>query len=126
MAINSTRFQVETAEDGKQVLLVAGDWTVWTVTDVEEKLRNTKIASDAILMASARKLLTEAEQRTAEASERMQALRVPFGLVVSQADLPDDPHARRLISPSPSTADGGPNTLASATCCWGVMSCGRT
>lgn len=52
MAINSTRFQVETAEDGKQVLLVAGDWTVWTVTDVEEKLRNTKIASDAILDVS--------------------------------------------------------------------------
>jgi crotonobetainyl-CoA:carnitine CoA-transferase CaiB-like acyl-CoA transferase len=30
---------------------------------------------------------------TAEISERMERLKVPFGLVVDQADLPDDPHA---------------------------------
>jgi phospholipid/cholesterol/gamma-HCH transport system permease protein len=52
MAINSTRFQVDTAADGKQVLLVAGDWTVWTVASVEEKLRNTRISPDAILDVS--------------------------------------------------------------------------
>lgn len=37
-----------------------------------------------------------ATMTAAEASERMQALKVPFGLVVSQADLPDDPHARAI------------------------------
>ncbi len=48
----STRFQVDTAEDGKQVLSVAGDWTIWTVAQVEEKLRNAKVAYDAILDVS--------------------------------------------------------------------------
>lgn len=52
MASNSTRFQLEAAEDGKQVLSIAGDWTVWTVALVEEKLRNTKISPDAILDVS--------------------------------------------------------------------------
>jgi phospholipid/cholesterol/gamma-HCH transport system permease protein len=52
MAVNSTRFQVDTAADGKQVLSVAGDWTVWTVASVEEQLRNTKVAYDAILDVS--------------------------------------------------------------------------
>jgi len=49
MAINSTRFQLEVAPDGRQVLLVAGDWTVWTVASVEEGLRNTRISPEAIL-----------------------------------------------------------------------------
>ena len=48
----STRFQVDTTEGGKQVLSVAGDWTIWTVAQVEEKLRNTKVAYDAILDVS--------------------------------------------------------------------------
>lgn len=52
MAINSTRFQVDAAADGRQVLRVAGDWTVWTVAEVEEKLRNTRISYDAILDVS--------------------------------------------------------------------------
>jgi phospholipid/cholesterol/gamma-HCH transport system permease protein len=52
MALNSTRFQVETAADGRQVLSVAGEWTVWTVARVEEQLRNTKIQYDAILDVS--------------------------------------------------------------------------
>jgi len=33
---------------------------------------------------------------TAEASQRMAERRVPFSLVVAQADLPDDPHARAV------------------------------
>jgi phospholipid/cholesterol/gamma-HCH transport system permease protein len=52
MALNSTRFQVDTADDGKQVLSVAGEWTIWTVSRVEEQLRNTKIRYDAILDVS--------------------------------------------------------------------------
>ncbi|HEY7800452.1 MAG TPA: MlaE family lipid ABC transporter permease subunit [Hyphomonadaceae bacterium] len=52
MALNSTRFQVETAADGRQVLSIAGEWTVWTVARVEEQLRNTKIQYDAILDVS--------------------------------------------------------------------------
>ncbi len=52
MAINSTRFQVESAPDGRQVLLVAGDWTVWTVATIEEKLRTTKVSANAILDVS--------------------------------------------------------------------------
>ncbi len=52
MAPNSTRFQVETAADGRQVLSIAGEWTVWTVARIEEQLRNTKIAYDAILDVS--------------------------------------------------------------------------
>jgi phospholipid/cholesterol/gamma-HCH transport system permease protein len=43
---------VETTPDGKQVLSVIGEWTVWTVALVEEKLRNTKVAYDAILDVS--------------------------------------------------------------------------
>ena len=53
MASNSTRFQVDTADDGKQVLSVAGEWTIWTVGQVEEQLRKTKIQYDAILDVSA-------------------------------------------------------------------------
>ncbi len=52
MTGNATGFQVETAADGKQVLSVAGDWTVWTVALIEEKLRHTKIAYDAVLDVS--------------------------------------------------------------------------
>jgi phospholipid/cholesterol/gamma-HCH transport system permease protein len=52
MALNSTRFQVDTAADGRQVLSIAGEWTVWTVARVEEQLRNTKIQYDAILDVS--------------------------------------------------------------------------
>lgn len=52
MAINSTRFQVETTAEGRQVLLVAGDWTVWTIAQIEEKLRQTKITPDALLDVS--------------------------------------------------------------------------
>lgn len=52
MTGNSTSFQVETTPDGKQVLSVIGEWTVWTVALVEEKLRNTKVAYDATLDVS--------------------------------------------------------------------------
>jgi phospholipid/cholesterol/gamma-HCH transport system permease protein len=52
MAINSTGFQVETTAEGRQVLLVAGDWTVWTINQIEEKLRNTNISPDALLDVS--------------------------------------------------------------------------
>jgi phospholipid/cholesterol/gamma-HCH transport system permease protein len=53
MASAATRFQVETADDGKQVLSIAGDWTVWTVALVEEQLRKTRISPDAVLDVSA-------------------------------------------------------------------------
>jgi phospholipid/cholesterol/gamma-HCH transport system permease protein len=52
MALNSTRFQVDTAADGKQVLSVAGDWTIWTINRVENQLRSTKVRHDAILDVS--------------------------------------------------------------------------
>jgi phospholipid/cholesterol/gamma-HCH transport system permease protein len=52
MTSGSTQFQVDTAADGRQVLAIAGDWTVWTVALIEEKLRNAKIAYDAILDVS--------------------------------------------------------------------------
>ncbi len=52
MAINSTRFQVDATAEGRPVLLIAGDWTVWTVAGIEEQLRNTKIPYDAILDVS--------------------------------------------------------------------------
>jgi phospholipid/cholesterol/gamma-HCH transport system permease protein len=53
MALNSTRFQVETAEDGKQVLSVAGEWTIWTISRVENELRASKVRHDAVLDVSA-------------------------------------------------------------------------
>ncbi len=53
MASTATHFEVETADDGKQVLTIAGDWTVWTVALVEENLRKAKISPDAILDVSA-------------------------------------------------------------------------
>jgi phospholipid/cholesterol/gamma-HCH transport system permease protein len=49
MALNSTRFQVETAADGKQVLSVAGEWTIWTINRVENELRAAKVRHDAVL-----------------------------------------------------------------------------
>lgn len=52
MASSSTRFQVDTADDGRQVLSVAGDWTVWTVADIEQSLRASKISFDAELDVS--------------------------------------------------------------------------
>ncbi len=52
MALTSTRFQLQAAGDGRQVLSVAGEWTVWTVARVEEQLRNTKVPYDAILDVS--------------------------------------------------------------------------
>lgn len=52
MASNSTRFQVGAAADGRQVLSISGDWTVFTVALVEEKLRLAKITPDAILDVS--------------------------------------------------------------------------
>jgi phospholipid/cholesterol/gamma-HCH transport system permease protein len=52
MPATSTRFQVDTAADGKQVLSVAGDWTVWTVASIEERLRASKVRHDATLDVS--------------------------------------------------------------------------
>jgi phospholipid/cholesterol/gamma-HCH transport system permease protein len=52
MALNSTSFQVETAADGRQVLSVAGEWTIWTINRVEDQLRATKVRHDAILDVS--------------------------------------------------------------------------
>jgi phospholipid/cholesterol/gamma-HCH transport system permease protein len=52
MALNSTRFQVETAADGKQILSVAGDWTIWTIDRVETGLRASKVRHDATLDVS--------------------------------------------------------------------------
>jgi phospholipid/cholesterol/gamma-HCH transport system permease protein len=49
MTLTATRFQVEVAPDGRQVLLVAGDWTVWTIASVEEGLRKARISPEAIL-----------------------------------------------------------------------------
>ena len=53
MALNSTRFQVDTAADGRQVLSIAGDWTIWTINFVEEQLRAQKVRPDAILDVNA-------------------------------------------------------------------------
>ncbi len=52
MASNSTRFQVDAAADGRQVLSIFGDWTVFTVALVEEKLRQAKISPDSVLDVS--------------------------------------------------------------------------
>lgn len=52
MALNSTRFQVETADDGKQVLSVAGEWTIWTIGRIESDLRASKVRHDAVLDVS--------------------------------------------------------------------------
>lgn len=52
MASNSTRFQVGAAADGRQILSISGDWTVFTVALVEEKLRQAGITPDAILDVS--------------------------------------------------------------------------
>jgi phospholipid/cholesterol/gamma-HCH transport system permease protein len=49
MAPNSTSFQVDTAPDGRQVLSIAGDWTIWTINRVEDQLRATKVRHDAVL-----------------------------------------------------------------------------
>jgi phospholipid/cholesterol/gamma-HCH transport system permease protein len=53
MALNSTSFQVETTADGRQVLSVAGDWTIWTINRIEDQLRGTKIRPGSVLDVSA-------------------------------------------------------------------------
>lgn len=52
MVGNPSQFQVDTDPSGKQVLSVIGDWTVWTVAEIQQKLGSTKIAYDAILDVS--------------------------------------------------------------------------
>lgn len=52
MAGNPSQFQVDTDPSGKQVLSVIGDWTVWTVAEIQQKLGATKVAYDAILDVS--------------------------------------------------------------------------
>ena len=52
MAGNPSQFQVATDPSGKQVLSVIGDWTVWTVAEIQQKLGATKISYDAILDVS--------------------------------------------------------------------------
>lgn len=52
MAGNPSQFQVDTDPGGKQVFSVSGDWTVWTVAAIQEKLGATKISYDAILDVS--------------------------------------------------------------------------
>jgi len=53
MAHSSTSFQLETRADGKRILAVAGDWTIWTVATVDEDLRKADIAPDTVLDVSA-------------------------------------------------------------------------
>ncbi|HOY76897.1 MAG TPA: ABC transporter permease [Hyphomonadaceae bacterium] len=52
MAGNPSQFQVDTDPNGKQVLSVIGDWTVWTAAEIQQKLGSTRIAYDAILDVS--------------------------------------------------------------------------
>lgn len=49
MTVSSTSFEVQTSADGRQVLAVAGEWTIWTLGRIEEKLRSSRVAHDAIL-----------------------------------------------------------------------------
>jgi phospholipid/cholesterol/gamma-HCH transport system permease protein len=52
MAHSSTRFQLETGADGKQILAVEGDWTIWTIAKVAGQLSSTRIAPDSVLDVS--------------------------------------------------------------------------
>ncbi len=44
MSVSPARFEVKTASDGMQTLAVSGDWTIWTVNDVAERLKARTLA----------------------------------------------------------------------------------
>lgn len=44
MSVSPARFEVKTASDGMQTLAVSGDWTIWTVNEVSERLKARTVA----------------------------------------------------------------------------------
>jgi phospholipid/cholesterol/gamma-HCH transport system permease protein len=49
MAKTAPHFEVNTAADGRQVLSVVGDWTIWTIGQIDARLRTTKVDFSAHL-----------------------------------------------------------------------------
>ncbi|MBI1359952.1 MAG: MlaE family lipid ABC transporter permease subunit [Alphaproteobacteria bacterium] len=52
MAPSTTSFQVKDSADGKQVLAVIGDWTIWTIGAIDPALRNIRLPGDTPLDVS--------------------------------------------------------------------------
>ncbi|MDZ4762136.1 MAG: MlaE family lipid ABC transporter permease subunit [Alphaproteobacteria bacterium] len=52
MSSSATRFDVNTADDGRKILAVAGDWTIWTVGALDAELRKLVMGPGARLDAS--------------------------------------------------------------------------
>jgi phospholipid/cholesterol/gamma-HCH transport system permease protein len=47
MDASRATFEVQTSEEGRQTLIVAGDWTIWTLPDVEPTLRGRRLRPDS-------------------------------------------------------------------------------
>lgn len=52
--MNASRasFEVQASEGGRQTLVVSGDWTIWTLADVEPQLRARRLPADSALDVS--------------------------------------------------------------------------
>lgn len=62
------------------------------VATIAQRVQNRKLTSELV----ERYYAAAAGMSTAEAMKRLEAQRVPCGVIVSPADLPDDPHARAV------------------------------
>lgn len=49
MAASQAQFDLKEAETGEPVLVVSGDWTVWTIGEIAGRLRNVRLQHDAWL-----------------------------------------------------------------------------
>ncbi len=52
MNVSRANFEVQASEEGRQTLVVSGDWTIWTLADVEPALRAHRLAPDSGLDVS--------------------------------------------------------------------------
>ncbi len=53
MASSAPSFEVSTADDGSQILSLAGDWTIWTIGRIDARLRAAKVDYSARVDVSA-------------------------------------------------------------------------
>jgi phospholipid/cholesterol/gamma-HCH transport system permease protein len=52
MTPSTTSFQLSKTEDGKPVLAIVGDWTIWTIAAIDAELRKLSLPTDAALDVS--------------------------------------------------------------------------
>jgi phospholipid/cholesterol/gamma-HCH transport system permease protein len=53
MSTSTTSFQLSKSADGKPVLAIVGDWTIWTISAIDAELRKLSLPTDATLDVTA-------------------------------------------------------------------------